>query len=300
MRTWVYLPLLLSGMVPWLVRWTATRVSPATAVRTAAAAAAAAAGTWVCCLALLALTFCDDLPPLSAFDRRPDLGLPKPVPDVVALAAAAALAVGLARLVREVVRRRRVLRELRGAGRPNGGLVVADWTEPFAVAVPGRPGRSGHLLVTSGMLRLLDAQERRVLFAHEQSHLRRRHHHWVAVAVWSAALSPLLKPLSAQVAHATERWADEDAAIQVGDRHLVARAVAKASLAGGVRRLEPAMALHGSGAVARVRALQQPCRQSRLWAVAGVVGWCALLLGATAVALAEFGDVARAWLTQLG
>ncbi|GHJ43847.1 hypothetical protein Cs7R123_11890 [Catellatospora sp. TT07R-123] len=291
----MYLPLLLSAAVPWLASWAGARVSPAAAVRTAATAAAVATAAWVCCLSLLALTLFDDLPPLSAFDDR-GLGLPEPVPGLVALAAAAVLAAGAVRLAREVARRRRVLRELRAVGCPHDGLLVADWAEPFAVAVPGRPG---HLLVTSGMLRLLDGRERRVLFAHERSHLNRCHHRWVAVAAWSAALNPLLAPLAVQVAHAVERWADEDAAAEVGNRELVARTVAKAALAGDAKRLEPAMALHGSGVVARVRALQAPCPAGDRRVLAGLAACCTLLLAATVIAAGDFVSVAQAWLSQL-
>jgi len=39
----------------------------------------------------------------------------------------------------------------------------------MAVAIPGRPG---HLLVTTAILRLLDPDEQRVMFAHERAHLR--------------------------------------------------------------------------------------------------------------------------------
>jgi hypothetical protein len=98
---------------------------------------------------------------------------------------------------------------LRAAGTPKNGLVVADWSTPLAVAVPGRPG---HLLVTSGMLRLLDADQRRVLFAHENAHLNHRHHRLVTLTACAAAVNPLLIPVRAAVAYLVERWADEDAA----------------------------------------------------------------------------------------
>ncbi|GAA1624147.1 M56 family metallopeptidase [Catellatospora bangladeshensis] len=297
MTTWVYLPLLLSALLPYASRLMAGRVAPSAAARTVAVAAAAAAGGYVCCLALLALTLFDDLPPLWRFDDRPELGLPKPVPGLVALIAALALLTGAVRLIREILLRRRVLRELREAGRPHAGLVVADWAEPFAVAVPGRPG---HILVTSGMLRALSPAEQRVLFAHENAHLRCRHHRWVTAASWSAALNPLLAPMAGLVGRLVERWADEEAAAVVGDRRLVARAVAKASLAGHRRQVAPAMGMSGSGAVERVMAMQGPRQPSRWPALAGVTVLSLALLAATAAAAVEFAGVAGAWLGMLG
>ncbi|GAB4051372.1 hypothetical protein GCM10028775_27810 [Catellatospora paridis] len=292
----MYLPLALSALLPYAARVTAGRVAPSVAVRTVAAAAAAAASGFVCCLALLALTLFDDLPPLWEFDDRPELGLPKPVPGMIALGAALLLLFGAVRLVRDVRSRRRVLRELRAAGTPNAGLVVADWAEPFAVAVPGRPG---HVLVTSGMLRVLSPQEQRVLFAHENAHLRRRHHRWVTVSSWAAALNPLVSPMAVLVGRLVERWADEDAAVVVGDRRLVAQAVARASLAGRRRQVAPAMGMSGSGAVERVLAMQRPRQASRWQALVGVAALCLMVLVATAVAAVEFADVARAWISMV-
>ncbi|MGW7378006.1 SpoIIE family protein phosphatase [Streptomyces sp. NPDC054794] len=53
------------------------------------------------------------------------------------------------------------------------GVELAD-EQPDAYALLGRPGR---IVVTSGMLRALPAEERAVLLAHEQAHLAHGHHH---------------------------------------------------------------------------------------------------------------------------
>lgn len=129
-------------------------------------------------------------------------------------------------------------------------LVVIPSDEPQAYAVPGRPG---HIVVSSGMLRRLDDDERRVLLAHERAHLRRRHHRYVFVADVAASAVPILRPLRARVRFATERWADEDAAGVVGDRSVVARAICRAALVqhdGG-----RALALAELGVPARVDAM---------------------------------------------
>ncbi|WP_405072198.1 hypothetical protein OG558_22650 [Kribbella sp. NBC_01510] len=94
------------------------------------------------------------------------------------------------------------------------------------------------------MLAALDGDERRVLLAHEAAHLNHRHHLYVhlverepspdrsiALSELAAAVNPLLAAVPSVVRTSVERWADEDAAVAVGDREITARAVAKAGLA---------------------------------------------------------------------
>jgi Zn-dependent protease with chaperone function len=259
MKIAIYLPLLLAFFLALVARRFPTRGTPALAAYglVAASVIAVASSTWS--LVLLALTLLDDVPPLAALDERAVPELPEPVPGVVALTAAVVLAWGIVRLIVDLRRRLDTHRRLRTAGTARAGLVVADWQAPLAVAVPGRPG---HLLVTTGMLRLLDADERRVVFAHERAHLAHRHHRLVAVAAAAAAVNPLLVPARDAVAYLVERWADEDAAAAVGDRDLAARAVARAALA----TVAPgsALGMHGGVALHRVRALapvQPPSRR---------------------------------------
>jgi Zn-dependent protease with chaperone function len=218
----IYLPLLLPVLVAVGARWTAEHARPAVAVRGLVTAAVVAAIASVWSLIMLAMTGLDDLPPLAGRDRS------QPVPDAIAVLAIGALAWGTVRLLRDVHRRHDTARRLRAAGAPSDGLVVADWTAPLAVAVPGRPG---HLLVTTGMLRGLDAHERRAVLAHERAHLQHRHHLAVAWVAAAASVNPLLRPVRETVTYLVERWADEEAATAVADRGLVARAVARAALA---------------------------------------------------------------------
>jgi Zn-dependent protease with chaperone function len=288
---------LLSVLLPWAAKLSVTRVAPSIAARAVAMAAAVAAVASLCCLTLLALTLFDDVPPLSALDDRPELSLPKPVPGWIALCALGLLATGVARLAWGVRRRRLFLRRICRIGRPAAGLVVADWDQPYAIAVPGRPG---HIVTTSGMLRLLDGDERRVLFAHENSHLLRHHHRLVAVASWAGAVNPLLLPMATLVSHLVERWADEDAAAEVGDRALVARAVAKASLATAGHRLAGALGLAGTGSVHRVMALVHPRLPGQGVKLAAIATLTLCVLLATAVAVVEFVEVAHEWLTFTG
>lgn len=289
----VYLPLLLSLLLSPLASRIATSTPPAWGARLLTAAATVVAVASTCCLTLLAMTLFDDVPPLSTKDDLP--GMPKPVPGTVALAAALILLVAMGRLVGRTCRQRQTHRELHAAGRPAHGLLVADWDAPYAVAVPGRPG---HILLTTGMLRLLDTDERRVLFAHERSHLAHRHHRLVGCAALAAAVNPLLRPVHDIVAFLVERWADEDAAAAVGDRDLVARSVAKAALAAGEHRT-PALAMNGASALRRVQALNAvPPRRAAADLVPRAAG--ALLTLASGVALVtavrEFVALARIWL----
>jgi hypothetical protein len=288
----VYLPLLLPAVVSLVARRAADRVPPAFAVRGLVAAALATAALSVWSLVLLALTLFDDVPPWRALDR-PGLHLPKPVPDAVAVLALGALGWAVVRLGRDLRHRAATVRRLRQAGVAHEGLVVADWDSPLAVAVPGHPG---HVLVTSGLLRALGPEERRAVFAHERAHLTHRHHALVGATAAAAAVNPLLAPVRPVVTYLVERWADEEAATVLDDRGLVARAVARAALAGSPA-VAPALGVTGGVIVRRVNALRQPP------AVDG--GLLLLLAGLSAVtvclmaggdATTDFVDVFRAWL----
>lgn len=147
-------------------------------------------------------------------------------------------------------------------------LVVLSDSAPAAYAVPGRPG---HIVVSAGMLRLLDEDERRVLLAHERAHLRLRHHVYVRIADVAAGAVPVLRPLRDRVRFATERWADEAAVADVGDRTVVARAICRAALAGAPRG---ALAMATLGVPDRLEALlDDDASRAHRWATTtSVVG----------------------------
>ncbi|MEU0558650.1 M48 family metalloprotease [Dactylosporangium sp. NPDC006015] len=298
----VYLPLLLPALLAVAARSLAAAAAPERTARALAAAAALAATVSTGSLALLALTLLDDLPALEAREHAAAYPLPEPVPGVVALAAAAALVWVGRRCVAHLRQERAVTRDLLAAGVPHDGLLVADLPEPHAVAVPAGAGRAGHVLVTAGLLRLLDRTERAAVLAHEHAHLRHRHHRTVAFAAAAAAANPLLRPVSRVVALLVERSADETAAAAVGDRHVVARAIAKVALAGGGRRPAGGLAAGGSDVVRRVQALTRPAAgclraagrfRAAMAASTAVVVVCVAAGGAAA---ADFVAVARAWL----
>src|SRR6185436_547302 len=138
-------------------------------------------------------------------------------------------------------------------------LAIVTSVEPFAYSLPGKPGQ---VVISTAMLRSLDAEERRVLIAHEQSHLRRRHHRYVRLTELAVAAMPFLTPLNGRLRFALERWADEDAALEVGDRATVASAIARAALASqSSPRL--GLAIADAGVVERVQVmLAGPARRS--------------------------------------
>jgi hypothetical protein len=107
-------------------------------------------------------------------------------------------------------------------------LAIVASELPVAYALPGDPGQ---IVVSTAMLRSLDPQEQRVLLAHERSHLRRHHHRYIRTTEFAIAAIPFLAPLRSRLRFVLERWADEDAAEEVGDRAIVACAIARAALA---------------------------------------------------------------------
>jgi Zn-dependent protease with chaperone function len=185
----------------------------------------------------------------------------------------------------------------RAAGRPRirarsaDRLVITADERPVAYAVPFP---AGTIVVSAGLLGLLGADERRALLAHEHAHLRQHHAGYVLLAGLAARANPLLRPLARQVRLATELAADEQAAQEVGDRRVVACALARASLAARTSTAAPAagrtilaatggrLAIADTDAAARVRALLAPPRRRRPWAAATAL---ALTLASAATAI---------------
>lgn len=224
----------LSALVGLLARPIARRSAPAAAVRLLVGTGVIVAGGWCWAVALLASTALGQFPLVAwAGQWSPaQLGRLDPVPIGLGWGAALALAVMAAAGAETARRRLRATWSSWQACRqmpPGAGSVVVLADEaPTAVAVPGLRGR---VVVSRGMLRALEPEQRRALLAHERSHLRHRHDLWVSAAHMIARVDPLLVPLVRAVDEGVERWADEDAAAEVGDRALTAEAIASAALA---------------------------------------------------------------------
>lgn len=177
----------------------------------------------------------------------------------------------------------RVRRRQRRLRAPDGDdeIAIVGSEVPTAFALPGRPGR---IVVSTAMLQALDADERRVLFAHERAHLRCNHHRYVRLTQLAAATFPVLKPLNTRVRVATERWADEEAVRDVGDREIVARAVAHAAIAQADAQ-STGLGMADTGVLERVESLLQgEPRRARLLEL-GFVGGAIAAGSALAVSI---------------
>lgn len=232
MHVAVYLPLIVPACAALAARPLADRLPPAAAtwLLTASALALALASSAV--LGMLAFSALVRIPAIAAFGHlsRPAIASGAvSLPVAIAaggLFAMAAVAAGGAvrRRGRAIVAAHRHASSLPGTGQ----VVVTEDAAADAYTVPGWPCR---IVITQGMLRALSAGERDVLLAHERSHAQRSHYLFTSAARLAAAANPLLRPVAAQVGYAVERWADEQAAAQAGDRPLAARAIARAALA---------------------------------------------------------------------
>lgn len=208
---------------------------------------------------------------------------------VAPLLAAAALLVritycGAAVLLRARAERRRHAEMLALLGRHDGGLdaIVVDYDERLAYCLPGRQGRA---VITTAALRDLSAEQTAAVLAHEQAHLRGRHH---LVLAGGEALArafrgvPLFERARSETARLVELLAD-DVAARRHPRILIATAVV--TLATG---RVPAFTLGAGGetALTRVRRMLSPeAPLGRGERVAGLLAVGLLLTGPAAVAL---------------
>ncbi|NDU72391.1 M48 family metalloprotease [Actinomadura sp. DSM 109109] len=248
MNWFTFLPLAVMLMLSVALGLVPSRLHPSWSARllatTGAMTAVAALGTGV----FVAINYAATLAP-SAAAHVPEWALfgdDRPVPDMVGLPAAVLSAAGLVVAGRTAVRWLTDVRAAQLAARR-----PLETEVPIAVAVPGR---RGGVLLSRGMLNGLSPDELQVVLHHEASHLRHRHHRYLAAGALGAAVLPPLRPLRERLRLAVERWADEDAAEATGDRAFVARTIAKVALAQPPAP-GPVAAFAESGVVQRVQAL---------------------------------------------
>ncbi|MDX6311682.1 MAG: hypothetical protein QOF44_1146 [Streptomyces sp.] len=272
MRFSVYVPFAVSAVLAVLAPRLTVHLPPRRAAWALACAALVTSVGWLVALALLAFIAVAQIPEIAEEGPWSPQVLRAEAPvwlsaavvcALVLLAGCVALTVTAVRQVRALRQVRRECRELSG----HGELAVLDEAAPAAYALPGAPGR---IVVTRGMLRCLDPAEREALLAHERAHLRGRHYLFQAGWRLAAAANPLLRPLATAGDFVLERWADEQAAATVGDRSVVARAVARAALASAAAGpshapgAAAALAIDGGPVPRRVRALLAPPPRRRL------------------------------------
>ncbi|MBV7696242.1 M48 family metalloprotease [Streptomyces sp. TRM70350] len=226
-------PLLLPFAARPLAGRALDRLDPLAALWALTLAALVLAGASVSALGALVLTGLLKLPLFAALGELVH-PLPTP-PDILTLPAAAAatgvLTVSAWTLLRSGLRQIRAFRTARARTDRSptaGDLCVVDSPHPDAYALPGRPHR---IVVTTAMLRALAPAEREALFAHERAHNAGGHHLFLLAAELASHCHPGLRRVRDAIRLAAERAADEAAAAAVGDRHLTARAIARAALA---------------------------------------------------------------------
>ncbi|MBK0868760.1 M56 family metallopeptidase [Saccharopolyspora sp. HNM0986] len=178
---------------------------------------------------------------------------------------------------------------MRTAHRAGQRVSIVDSPTPAAYCVPGR--RSA-IVLTTGALWGLPPRQLDAVIAHEQAHLRGRHHLYVA---WGSILAkafpfiPLLRSAPHELARLVEWLADDYAGRRHG-RHSVARAVA--TMATGVPsptspRPDAALTATGSDVLDRVRRLIEPHTTARgaRWPVSTAITAPVLVLAAATAVL---------------
>ncbi len=287
----MWAPLLLAAVFGSLGPVIARRLPPALGTWLLSAGGLVVASGSIAVLGFLAFTWVGRSPLLAAEGHWSTAALRRadPVPGPVELAALLGLTLISARLLAVAVRRGRALLQAHrlATALPAHGeeLAVLDDAAALAYAVPGRPGR---IVATTGLLRRLDAAERRAVLTHERSHLRHRHHLHHAAGQLAAAANPLLGRIPAALRLATERWADEDAARTVR-RDTVARALTRS--ASRQPRTGPGagvvLAVAAEQIAARVQALHSPPPRPTAWRIAALVTVLAVCAVSTLAAAHE-------------
>ncbi|WP_406082135.1 M56 family metallopeptidase [Streptomyces zaomyceticus] len=313
MGVFVFLPLVLP-LTAWPVaRLAEQRLHPRTATRLLAAVAGVSAVCSTLCLGLLMIVGTAQLPgnPLPDSWSDPDVRAALPYDEIAGRAAIPALLAVLVSCGAAAWRRARVRRRVVAAlgGLPPRSVAVLPDRTPYAYALPGgrvcgRGNGPGRVVVSTGMLAGLASADRRALFAHERAHLAGRHHRHLLTVHLAARANPFLRPLRTAVSYTAERWADEEAAAEVGSRRSVARAIGRAALLAPPAPAAGLPALTGAGPVPRrVDALLRPAPAGRAWppvgTAVGLAAWGAAC-GATVSALSSANSAVTLFLVLRG
>ena len=307
MRGVVYAPFALSVLVVAVSRLGVNRLAPRAATWAITVTATAVALSTVGAVLLLGSPLPARVPAVAALGRWQPQSIAARTPVPVWLSALALmLSAWLAfRLYRELRRLAGEFGDVVGAhaelaacGR--GEVVVVRDEVVHAHAVSRTVTRRGRVVVTTGLLELLDDEERAAVVAHERAHLRHGHAAFLAVVRVAAALNPLLGPMRSDLRYATERWADEDAATAT-HRTVIASALAKAAIA-ALHITVPvssasAMYLHDHAVPERVRALlDRRTQQARLaWTLLGLASVAAASLLWAMHDTERFFEAVRLW-----
>jgi Zn-dependent protease with chaperone function len=222
--------------------------------------------------------------PLPA-DRSFEAGIPAGVLLALPVVLLGAMLIGGVRHRRQQQRQHKQLESALRLGarttRLAGHVVtVIPHTEPTAFALSDR--RWG-IVVSTELMRLLNADEMAAVIAHEAAHVRQRHH--LIIGLLHGILAPfrwipLVASINAAIPHYLEMAAD-NAARQRSGTDAVASALLKIGEKGGPaaeQRVGGAVALHAAG-IDRIRHLIAPPDASQgVWATAAIAVTTATLL----------------------
>ncbi|MEU6238248.1 M56 family metallopeptidase [Kitasatospora sp. NPDC047058] len=296
MGVFVFLPLILPLTAVPIARLAEQHLHPRGTARLLTVISAVMALCSAVCLGLTGVVTTAQIPgnPLPDSWSDPEVRAALPYHETVGTAAICLLAVVVVAGLRTVLRHLRVRsRARRALGRdlldprlPDADVAVLPDDAAYAYALPGTPGR---VVVSTGMLAGLAADEREALLAHERAHLDHRHHRYLLATQLAGCVNPFLRPLQHAVAYSAERWADEESARAVGDRRITARAVARAALVSH-RAPAPGFAAFAAPAAApgpvprRVAALLGPVPAERNWPPAHTPAGLAAMVAAVGTA----------------
>jgi Peptidase family M48 len=176
----------------------------------------------------------------------------RPIAGAIVLSMLAAIS------ARAVVAGRRVTQVWRNEAVGRAAIAVERSDAFYAFSVPPTARSAGSVVVSTSMLGALTATEQSALFAHERAHLRFDHHRYLLVGRILEGVVPCVRPLTRRVYWLLERWADEVAACEVGNRNIVATAIAHAALSASGRGAPALLSFGSDSVVDRVEALFQP------------------------------------------
>jgi Zn-dependent protease with chaperone function len=255
-----------------LRRW----VAPATATRllTVVAVSSAVAVGWA--LLLVVFAWAIAYPQFSEVTTWCQIATPghHPVGTGVGLGALVVLLIGTTRACCATRRFRRADAEWVRSD----PLEIVSAKEPLAFSVPGKPGS---VVVSTGLLNELGLHQCDAVLAHEQAHLAHSHHRYLRITRVATVAVPLLAPLERWVGISAERWADEEAALTIGDRGTVASALIATATA--TAKTDGALHFNRSHLEERVDALVNP-RQRHPYAVGAALAVVWAAVAATLVA----------------
>lgn len=267
-------PLAVAAVLALLTSALHRRLPPRVAARAIAASLVAVCAAAVPSLWLISLSFLAHLPLVGDGFRwcAMAIGIHDEIPWMIGAPSLVVAAFGTPRALK-VLRLDRRLRI-----HTEGPIEYIDDAEPYAVTLPGRGGR---IVISTGLLDVVDDDELGAVIAHEETHARYRHDRYLLAARTVSAAVPLLRPITARLQYALERWADESAAQRCRDRRIVASALAKVALA--QPPMPAVLSFAGLGVTARVQALIAPAPQPPNRVTAAIL-WAAIavtsLLGA--------------------